>query len=199
MKKSSKGIYQRRFFSANNAYLLYKSKQSSKKLDAVIDLRNCVSCTTVDRYGEFVMELMGVEEGGPGGSGGTGHPRAVPGLTFNYYLKARDMKEATAWVNNVKSRMGYYDKLGMAGQSEVAELWTEEERRSEREVGAEAEANEEGRTMTKDHANLLNATEDVARYSTNFSIKENAEEGEVVFEGWLMKKSPSKWVKFQER
>ena len=199
MKKSSKGIYQRRFFSANNSYLIYKSKQSSKNLDAVIDLRNCVSCKTIDRYGEFYLELSGGEDGRIGGVGDDDYDSIMKGVTFNYYLKARDMKEATAWVNNVKDRMKYYDKLGMAGQSEVAELWTEEERRSTltlppAELQSKAEE-EEGRK----HDKLMKATEDVARYTTNFTMKENAEEGEVEFEGWLMKKSPSKWVKFQER
>ena len=32
MKKSSKGVYQRRYFFVNNAYLVYKQKQSGRKL-----------------------------------------------------------------------------------------------------------------------------------------------------------------------
>ena len=37
------------------------------------------------------------------------------------------------------------------------------------------------------------------RLTTDYNMIEDAEEGEVNFEGWLWKKSPSKWVKYQER
>ena len=121
----------------------------------------------------------------------------MKGTTFNYYLKARDMKEATAWVNNVKKRMEYYDKLSSAGQSEVAELWNEEERRSG--LNPTGEETAKTRRSSERHNSLLYMTEDITRYSTSWSIKNNAENGEVQFEGWLKKKSPSKWVKWQER
>ena len=128
LKKSSKGVYQRRFFYVNNAYLIYKTKESSKKLDAVIDLRNCISAKLVDRHGEMTLELMGVDEE-DGGEGDAG--------SFYYFLKAKDNKVATKWVNNVKLRMQYYDKLDSAGQSEIAEIFHEEEVRVGRGAGGE--------------------------------------------------------------
>ncbi|GMH82956.1 hypothetical protein TrVE_jg9788 [Triparma verrucosa] len=175
LKKSSKGVYQRRFFYVNNAYLIYKTKESSKKLDAVIDLRNCISAKLVDRHGEMTLELMGVDEE-DGGEGDAG--------SFYYLLKAKDNKVATKWVNNVKLRMQYYDKLDSAGQSEIAEIFHEEERRD--------------KNKNQDHAEpggMLLAR----RLTTDYNMIEDAEDGEVNFEGWLWKKSPSKWVKYQER
>ena len=80
----------------------------------------------VDRHGEITLELMGVDEE-DGGEGDAG--------SFYYFLKAKDNKVATKWVNNVKLRMQYYDKLDSAGQSEIAEIFHEEEVRVGRGAG----------------------------------------------------------------
>jgi hypothetical protein len=110
MKKSTKGSWQRRFFHVNNSYLIYKSSQSSKKLDAVIDLRNCTDVTLVSRFGELSLTLLPDDDAAD-------FPQ-----TLQYSLKGRDNKEATAWVNCLKERVEYYGRLRSAGQSEVAVL-----------------------------------------------------------------------------
>ena len=77
--------------------------QSGRKLDAVIDLRNCVSSTLKDRYGEFTLTLIGVDDTDPDSEGGGELGEGE--MKFDYCLKARDNKEATQWVNAVKQRM----------------------------------------------------------------------------------------------
>ncbi|GMH61072.1 hypothetical protein TrLO_g14681 [Triparma laevis f. longispina] len=180
LKKSSKGVYQRRFFYLNNAYLIYKQKESSKKLDAVIDLRNCVAAQLLDRHGEMKLELLGVDDDVEVNA----NPNQSNGMSFHYFLKAKDNKDATKWVNNIKLRMQYYDKLDSAGQSEIAEIFHEEERRDTTHFHQQQEPT---------HGILAR------RLTTDYAMIEDAEDGEVNFEGWLWKKSPSKWVKYQER
>ena len=53
--------------------------------------------------------------------------------------------------------------------------------------------------MGADLHRLINSSQTTARFSTDFSMKKDAEEDEIMFEGWLSKKSPSKWVAYQER
>jgi hypothetical protein len=182
-KKSKKGSWQRRWFEVNNAYLIYKQSQSSKKLDAVIDLRNCTDVATTNRFGDFALTLLSVGEEDANPDAGTD--------ISTYHLRGRDNKEATAWVSHLKERVAYYARLRSAGQSEVAELYQEEDRRSMLGGGAAV--------MGQDLHRLISSSQITKRFATDFSMKADAEDGEVLFEGWLGKKSPSKWVSYQER
>lgn len=74
------------------------------------------------------LELLGVDDDVEVNA----NPNQSNGMSFHYFLKAKDNKDATKWVNNIKLRMQYYDKLDSAGQSEIAEIFHEEEVSEER-------------------------------------------------------------------
>jgi len=58
----------------------------------VVDLRNCTDTTLVDRFGAFTLTLMAVGE----------EDEDEEDVVCRYSLKAKDNKEAVAWVDNLK-------------------------------------------------------------------------------------------------
>jgi len=110
-KKSSNGRWQKRWFYVNNSYLCYKKDEGSDKIDATIDLRATTDIAVDDRFGNFSLKFAGDTNSG----------------TATYMLRGKDNREASHWVNALKKRQEYYDRIRVAGQSEVTELFLEEE------------------------------------------------------------------------
>ena len=166
-KKSSNGRWQRRFFYVNNAYLIYKSKQSSTSIDATIDLRTASTILVVGRFGDMLIEFEDDQA---------------------YAMRGRDNKEATTWVDALKKRKDYYNTIQLAGQSEVSELFLEEVKQADTHTVVQP--------MSFSNKSLTATAQLSSKFRSN--VLNQCENQEVDYDGWLFKKSPSKWLSYQE-
>ena len=82
-KKSRKGYWQNRYFRANNHYLIYFKKPKMQKICCCHDLCKAVTIETSGRFGYFEIEFQD---------------------DVLVSLKAKDLDEAEAWVDNLLAR-----------------------------------------------------------------------------------------------
>jgi hypothetical protein len=101
-KKSSKGVWQKRWFKTNNSYLVYYAKERSDKALAALDLR-CV--TVIEKTGDttFKLELKPTSADPTGGAG--------------QEYKAITAGAADQWVRKLKYRQDQILEMADADQA----------------------------------------------------------------------------------
>ena len=99
-KRSSRGFWQRRHVRLQNRWLLYAKSKSAAAPDVSVDLRNVAAARVADRFGEFALDFAGGK---------------------SLRLRARSAKEATDWVECVKARVAYFERLARTARQVAAE------------------------------------------------------------------------------
>ena len=104
-KQSRRGVWQRRFFRTNNAYLNYYKSEKTDKVLASIDLREVGDAPELrGRFGEFVL-IIDEESGDSKTDYGDGR---------EFCLKAENVTAAQVWIKAIETRrQHYFDKDDM--------------------------------------------------------------------------------------
>jgi len=141
-KRNPQGLWQRRWFTLNNHYLVYYKDDSCKDLRGSIDLLQVADARAVSRFGDIELVMTSADM---------------------YPLKCVEERQSAVWVQAIKARIEHYSMVEDTASQSM----------SERPSDAEGvQGQEQGRS---------------------------SELAAVDQTGWLLKRSPHRHNKFQER